>query len=87
MKIDYTNFLRDKSLEMDQKKIAAMERAAADELAFRHIFYGIDFVCYADGCVKITVSGKYYNMFDTKTGKFFSGCVGDYPAEGTRHPD
>lgn len=83
MKIDYTNFLRDKPLEMDQKKIAAMERAATNAPAFRHIFCGIDFVCYADGCVKITVSGKYYNMFDTKTGKFFSGFVGDYPAEDT----
>lgn len=76
-KIDYTNFLRDKPLETDPGKSDAMEKAAALAMADLGIFYGIDFVCYADGCVKISVNGKYFNMFDTNSGKFFSGCPGD----------
>lgn len=77
MKIDYTNFLRDKPRETDPEKIAAMEEAAAYEMADRGILYGLDFVCYADGCVKVSVYGKYFNMFNTKTGKFFSGAPGE----------
>lgn len=37
--------------------------------------------CYADGRVKVSVCGKYYNIFDTNTGKFFSGYVGDEPSQ------
>lgn len=78
MKIDYTNFLRDKPLETDQGKSDAMERMAAQAMADLGIFYGLDFVCYADGCVRVSVNGKYFNMFDAKAGKFFSGRVGDF---------
>lgn len=75
MKIDYTNFLRDKPQETDPGKSDAMEKAAAQAMADLGIFCGLDFACYADGCVKISVNGKYFNMFDTNAGKFFSGCV------------
>lgn len=76
-KINYTNFMKDKPLEKDPEKIKYMERAAAAELADLGIFYGLNFVCYADGCVRVSVNGRYYNMFDSKTGRFFSGYVGD----------
>lgn len=76
-KINYTNFLRDKPLETDPGKSDAMEKAAAQAMADLGIFYGLDFVCYADGRVKVSVYGKYFNMFDTNAGKFFSGFVGD----------
>lgn len=77
MKIDYTNFLRDKPLETDPGKSDAMEKAAAQAMADLGIFYGIDLVCYAGGCVKVSVNGKYFNMFDTNAVKFFFGCPGD----------
>ena len=55
-----------------------MEKHAADELAARGIYYGLTFVCYADGCVKVSINGEYYGMFDSTAGKFFSGSVGDF---------
>lgn len=83
MKIDYTNFLRDRPRETDPAKIAAMRDAAVRDLTGDK---GIDpdtvsCECYADGRVKVSVCGKYYNIFDTSTGKFFSGYVGDGPSQ------
>lgn len=83
MKIDYTNFLRDRPRETDPAKIAAMRDAAVQALTEDK---GIDpetvsCECYADGRVKVSVCGKYCNIFDTNTGKFFSGYVGDRPSQ------
>lgn len=82
-RIDYTNFLRDRPRETDPAKIAAMRDAAVRALTEGK---GIDpetvsCECYADGRVKVSVCGKYYNIFDTNTGKFFSGYVGDGPSQ------
>lgn len=76
VKIDYTDHLADKPLEKDPAKIKAMELTAAYALAERGIFYGLDFACYADGCVRISSYGTYrknYTIFDTKTGEFLPG--------------
>ena len=40
----------------------------------------ISCVYYIDGCVKVSIDGEYYNIFDSTTGKFFSGYVGE-PAD------
>lgn len=82
-RIDYTNFLRDRPRETDPAKIAAMRDAAVRALTDDK---GIDpetvsCECYADGRVKVSVCGKYCNIFDTNTGKFFSGYVGDRPSQ------
>ncbi len=82
-RIDYTNFLLGRSRETDPAKIAAMRDAAVRALTEDK---GIDpetvsCECYADGRVKVSVCGKYYNIFDTNTGKFFSGYVGDGPSQ------
>lgn len=77
-RIDYTNYLRDKPLETDPEKIAVMEKAAMAALLDRGIHRAVtSYECYADGRVKVCINGKYYSMFNTNTGKFFSGCVGD----------
>lgn len=88
MKINYTNFLRGRPHETNPARMTAMSFAVTQALADR----GIEAECatceyYKDGCVKVEVSGEYYGIFDTRTKKFFSGYVGDYPAEGTGRPD
>lgn len=82
-RIDYINLLRSLIRETDPAKIAAMREAAVRALTEDK---GIDpetvsCECYADGRVKVSVCGKYYNIFDTNTGKFFSGYVGDEPSQ------
>ena len=83
MKIDYINFLRDRPRETDQAKIAAMRDAAVRALTEDQAIEPetVSCECYADGRVKVSVCGKYYNIFDTNTGKFFSGYVGDGPSQ------
>ena len=82
MKIDYINFLRDRPRETDPAKIAAMRdvavRALTEDQGIEPETVSCE--CYADGRVKVSVYGKYYNIFDTNTGKFFSGYVGDEPS-------
>lgn len=80
MKINYTSFLRDKPHETDPEKISAMKDAVSQALLERDISPdGASCEYYADGRVKVKVNGEYYNIFDTNTGKFFSGYVGDRP--------
>ena len=83
MKIDYINFLRDRPRETDQAKIAAMRDAAVRALTEDQAIEPetVSCECYVDGRVKVSVCGKYYNIFDTNTGKFFSGYVGDGPSQ------
>lgn len=79
MKIDYTNYLRDKPHETDPDRIGAMQNAVIHALASRGLS-GAQFVkcdCFTDGCVRVEINGNYYGIFDSITGKFFSGSVGD----------
>lgn len=77
-KIDYTNFMRDRPREKDAAKLAEMEAAVIVALKGRGIKPN-DVFCeyYADGCVRVNLNGRFYSMFDTGTGKFFSGSPGD----------
>lgn len=76
-KINYTNFLRDKPQETDPAKLAGMKEALVTALKARDVHGHISAVYYADGHIKASVNGEYYGVFDTNTGKFFSGYVGD----------
>ena len=77
MKIDYTNYLRDKPQETDPAKKAMMKAALVRALKEKGLRGHISCVYYIDGRVKVSIDGEYYNIFDSNTGKFFSGCVGD----------
>lgn len=77
MKIDYTNFLRDKPLETDPEKIGKMKARLDQAIIDGDITGELGCEYYADGCVRVEVNGVYYGMFDANTGKFFSGAVGD----------
>ena len=76
-KINYTNFLRDKPRETSPAKLAAMKDALVQALKARDVHGHISAVCYKDGCIHVSINGEYYGMFDSNTGSFFSGCVGD----------
>lgn len=76
-KIDYTSYLRDKPQETDPAKLAAMKAAVVAALKERGEHGHISCTYYTDGRVRVTVGGKYYNVFDTISGKFFSGFVGE----------
>lgn len=77
MKIDYTDYLKDKLRETDPAKLAVMKAALVKALAERGVHDHISAVYYADGNIKVNVDGEYYNIFNANTGKFFSGYVGD----------
>lgn len=77
MKIDYTDFLKDKPQETDTAKLSAMKASLVRALKERDIHGHISCVYYTDGNIKVCVNGKYYNVFNSITGKFFSGYVGD----------
>ena len=77
MKIDYTNYLRDKPQETNPAKLAAMKAALIQALRKKGLRGHISCVYYIDGRVKVSIDGEYYNIFDSTTGKFFSGCPGD----------
>lgn len=87
MKINYTNFLRGRPHETNPERLTAMRFAVTRALADRGIA-SERATCeyYKDGRVKVEVSGEFYGIFDTTTEKFFSGCVGDYPAEDAGGP-
>lgn len=78
MKIDYTNYLRGKPQETNPKKLTLMKTALVRALQERGIHGHISAVYYTDGNIKVNVDGEYYNVFNSNTGKFFSGSVGDY---------
>ena len=82
-RIDYNRYLRDKPQEADPLKIGAMATAVHQALHARYISGTVSAVYYQDGCIRVSVDGKYYGMFDSNTGKFFSGYVGDYQKGGT----
>jgi len=76
--IDYTNYLRDKPLETDTVKIYAMKKKLAQALKEQEIqFHDLSCEFYKDGCIRVTINGEYYYMFNSNTGMFFSGEVGD----------
>lgn len=75
-KINYTNYLRDKPPETDHAKLTAMKEAVVNALKARNVHGHIRCCYYKDGCVAVGVNGEFYGVFDTKTWKFFSGCVG-----------
>lgn len=77
-KLDYTNFLKGKPQETDPDKLAAMKEAVVKALKKRGVHGHISAVYYIDGNVKVEVDGAFYGVFDTNTGKFFSGSVGYY---------
>ena len=77
MKIDYTNFLRDKPQETDTAKLTEMKASLVRALQKKGVHGHISCIYYADGRIRVAVGGAYYGIFDTNTGKFFSGFVGD----------
>lgn len=77
-KIDYTNYLKGKPQETDPEKISVMAYALFQALEKRGISFGdVQPTYYTDGRVLVCVNGQYYGVFDSNTGKFFSGYVGD----------
>ncbi len=76
-KIDYANYLRDKPQETDPAKLAAMKAALVRALKENGLHGHISCVYYIDGRVKVSIDGEYYSVFDSNTGRFFSGYVGD----------
>lgn len=76
-KINYSGFLKDRPQETDPAKLAVMKKALVKALQDRGVHGHISAVYYTDGRVKVSVNGEYYNVFDTNTGEFFSGYVGD----------
>ena len=76
-KIDYTNYLRDKPQETDPAKLAVMKTALVQALKARGVHGHISCKYFTDGVVEVSVDGQYYNLFDSNTGKFFSGYVGE----------
>ena len=76
-KIDYTEFLGRKPQETDPAKLAAMNDAVSKALTDRGVCGHISCEYYKDGHVLVYIDGKYYTVFDSKTGKFFSGFVGN----------
>lgn len=76
-RIDYTNYLRDKPRETDPEKLAVMKKALVKALQARGVHGHVSAVYYSDGRVKASVNGAYYGVFDSNTGEFFSGFVGD----------
>lgn len=76
-KINYTSFLDCRKQETDPAKLALMKEALVKALKELGVRGHISAVYYTDGCVKVSVNGEYYNVFDANTGKFFSGFVGD----------
>lgn len=77
MKIDYTNYLKGKPQETDPAKLTTMKAALAKTLKDRGVHGHISAVYYTDRNIKVSVNGEYYNVFNSNTGKFFSGYVGD----------
>lgn len=75
-KINYTNFLNGKPQETDPEKLARMKAAMVKALKERGVHGHVSAVYYTDGRVKVSVNGKYYNVFDTNAGKFFRACWG-----------
>jgi len=79
-KINYTNYLQDKPQETDPAKLAVTKKKLSQALKEQGIrFQDISCTYYADGSVLIYLDGEYYNVFNSNTGKFFSGYVGDGP--------
>lgn len=76
-KIDYTNFLQNKPQEADPAKLAMMKAAVVQALKEKDVHGHFSCTYYADGHIRVAVNGKYYGVFDSNTGKFFSGFVGD----------
>lgn len=76
-RIDYTNYLGDKPQETDHAKLAAMKAALVQALKRNGVHGHISCKYFKDGVVEVSINGEYYNLFDSNTGKFFSGCVGD----------
>lgn len=76
-KVNYTDYLAGKPQETDPAKLATMKEALTAALKARDIYGHISAVYYTDGCVKVSVNSEYYGVFDSNTGKFFSGYVGD----------
>lgn len=77
-KINYSDYLASKPQETDFDKLSAMKSALVEELEMFDVHGRISATYYQDGRIKVDVNGKYYGMFDTNAGKFFSGAVGDY---------
>ena len=76
-KINYTHYLADKPQETDPAKVEAMYSAVVKALKKLNVHGHISCVYYKNGCVKVSIDYQYYNVFDSNTGKFFSGYVGD----------
>ncbi len=76
MKIDYSTYLRDKPQETDPAEIGRMDAALNLALSKMDISGEISRTYYKDGRVKVCVNGEFYNVFDSRTGKFFSGYAG-----------
>ena len=76
-KINYTNYLWNKSQETNPAKLSIMKEALVTDLKARNVHGHISAVYYTDGHIKVSVNSEYCGVFDTNTGKFFSGFVGD----------
>lgn len=76
-KINYTNYLRNKTHETNRDKLVRMKTALVSALNARNVHGHISSKYYTDGCINVSVNGKYYGVFDSNTGAFFSGYVGD----------
>lgn len=76
-KINYTAFLQNKPQETRPLKLAAMKQSVSDALRSRDVHGHISCKYYTDVHILVHVNGKYYGVFDTNKGEFFSGFVGD----------
>lgn len=77
MKIDYTNYLSSKKIESDENKLRCMKSSLVSKLKELGVHGIVNCVYYSDGCIKVSINGKYYNIFNCNTEKFFCGYVGD----------
>lgn len=75
--INYTAYMLDKQQEDRPWKLRKMKTALVNALKARDVHGHISATYYQDGCIRVSVDGEYYNMFDSVNGVFFNGYVGD----------
>jgi hypothetical protein len=77
MKINYTNYMESKKQENWREKLIAMKGSLVRALKAKGVHGHVSAQYYTDGVVSVSVNGEHYNMFDSVSGKWFSGFVGD----------
>lgn len=78
MKINYTDYLKANGIEeIDPQRLIEMKNALIAALVKNGVHGRVSCKYYTDGTILVNIDGQYFNCFNSNSGKFFSGYVGD----------